>query len=62
MRTRTARIDDRLDIYGPSTCHCGNRKETVFVGRYQLSCRNHPEHPLFHERGKHEAEPELVTA
>lgn len=56
MRTKTTKIDDRLDIYGPSTCPiCGNRRETIFGGN-QLVCRRHPGHPLFREPGKHEAE------
>ena len=43
MRT----IEDKLTIYGPSICVCGNYKETVFYGRYQLTCRRHPGHPLY---------------
>lgn len=51
----TKTIEDKLTIYGPSICHCGNRNETVFAGeRYSLSCRNHPGHPLFSTRGRHE--------
>ena len=44
-------IDQRLQIYGPSICVCGNRKETVFFGRYQLTCRDHPGHPLYRSTG-----------
>lgn len=47
----TKTIEQRLDIYGPSICVCGNYKETVFFGRYQLTCRNHPGHPLYDGAG-----------
>ena len=51
-------IEERLDIYGRPECQiCGQPKdrdyvdqvhsESVFAGeRYQLTCRNHPKHPL----------------
>lgn len=59
MRTKTTPIDNRLDPYGRPQCGiCGQPKErsyrddvsreSVFAGeRYQLTCRNHPGHPLF---------------
>lgn len=41
-------IEDRLVVYGPAVCPiCGKHKETVFAGRYQLTCRDHPGHPLY---------------
>lgn len=41
-------IENRLAIYGPSECPiCGNHKESVYAGRYNLTCRRHPGHPLF---------------
>lgn len=64
--TRTTNIDERLAPYGRGECLvCGQLKErdyvqtvkseSVFAGhRYQLTCRNHPGHPLFSTRGRHE--------
>jgi hypothetical protein len=54
-------IEDRLAPYGRPECQiCGApkersyvdhvRTESIFAGeRYQLTCRNHPGHPLHHE-------------
>lgn len=46
-------IEDRLSIYGPSTCPiCGNPRETVFGKRAgELVCRAHPGHPLYQAPG-----------
>lgn len=55
----TSHIDNRLDMYGRPECPiCGQpqdrgyrddvSKESIFAGeRYQLTCRNHPGHPLY---------------
>lgn len=61
-------INERLNPYGRPECLiCGQPKErnyrdavqreSVFAGeRYQLTCRNHPGHPLY------ESDRELVSA